>query len=146
MNDQVREQFERWILSNGGSIDRTDGGEYRSAPTECAWSAWLANELTRTDQAAAKICCGQHETCDRPCTPRGRYLADKDARIGTYNEARAEPKEAPRMFPKKFKLNGNKLTLSLEFNGPIGVALIYSKSGELICACWPFVFRLTWGY
>ena len=97
MKDQVRELFEKWVLSNGGNIDRTYGGEYKSVPTECAWSAWLASEMTRTDQAAAKICCGEYETCDRPCTPRGRYLADKDERIRTYKETDHKPKETPRI-------------------------------------------------
>jgi hypothetical protein len=36
------QDFEGWIQSHGGSTDRTDGGEYRSAPTECAWGAWQA--------------------------------------------------------------------------------------------------------
>lgn len=126
MNDQLREQFERWILSNGGSIDRTDGGEYRSAPTECAWIAWLAHEDHRIKMAAEKH-------------------TEKIDRLGK-NETGPEHQEAPRMFPKRFRLKGNKLKLSIEFNGPIGIALIYSQSGELIFACWPFVFRLTWGY
>jgi len=38
----MREDFEKWVKSHGGSVDRTDGGEYRSAPTECAWNAWDA--------------------------------------------------------------------------------------------------------
>jgi len=37
-----RERFEAWIVSNGGSVDWTGAGEYRSAVTECAWSAWQA--------------------------------------------------------------------------------------------------------
>lgn len=37
-----RQDFEDWVQSHGGSTDRTDGGEYRSSPTECAWSAWQA--------------------------------------------------------------------------------------------------------
>jgi len=38
----MRDDFEKWVQSHGGSTDRTDGGEYRSAHTECAWSAWDA--------------------------------------------------------------------------------------------------------
>ena len=44
-----RKDFEVWIEANGGNIDRTDGGEYRSAPTECAWVAWQA----ATEKAAS---------------------------------------------------------------------------------------------
>ena len=44
-----RQDFESWIHSHGGSTDRTDGGEYRSSPTECAWSAWQA----ATEKAAS---------------------------------------------------------------------------------------------
>lgn len=126
MDDQVREQFERWIIANGGSVDRTDGGEYRSAPTECAWVAWLASEDHQVKRAAVE-------------------QAEKIDRLGK-NETGPAPKETPRMFPKRYRFNGDKLTLSIELKGPLGVALIYSRSGELICACWPFVVRLTWGY
>jgi len=40
--NDMREDFEVWVKSHGGNVDRTDGGEYRSAPTECAWNAWDA--------------------------------------------------------------------------------------------------------
>jgi len=51
--------FEEWIKSNGGSTDRTDGGEYRSAPTECACDAWqVAYDAGRAAalEDAAKVC------------------------------------------------------------------------------------------
>lgn len=35
-------EFEAWLVCNGGTVDRTGFGEYRSAPTECAWGAWKA--------------------------------------------------------------------------------------------------------
>ena len=48
-----RQDFEGWVLSHGGNVDRTDGGEYRSAPTECAWGAWqAATEKAATTCAA----------------------------------------------------------------------------------------------
>ncbi len=40
MEEKDSIEFEKWIESHGGNTDRTDGGEYRSAPTECAWGAW----------------------------------------------------------------------------------------------------------
>ena len=43
MNDRLRAPFERWVLGNGGSIDCTYGGEYRSAVTEASWDAWDAS-------------------------------------------------------------------------------------------------------
>ena len=73
MNDQIREQFERWVLSNGGSVDLVDGSEYRSAPTECAWSAWLANERCRTLDAARQQTSAAIEcTCAAQNMPFGR--------------------------------------------------------------------------
>lgn len=45
--DEVRNTFEQnHILANGGDIDRTEGGEYRNAETECAWTAWLDSFTT----------------------------------------------------------------------------------------------------
>lgn len=41
-SDAERTEFETWILTQGGSVDRVAPGEYRSAPTECAWTAWQA--------------------------------------------------------------------------------------------------------
>ena len=42
--DDIRNVFEqKHILANGGNIDRTDGGEYRNAATDCAWDAWLSS-------------------------------------------------------------------------------------------------------
>lgn len=37
-----RELFEAWAKARGGSVDRADSGEYRSAATEALWSGWLA--------------------------------------------------------------------------------------------------------
>ena len=51
----TRQAFEAWVTSHGGSSDRTDGGEYRSSPTECAWSAWQA-----ATERAAKVCDALH--------------------------------------------------------------------------------------
>ena len=47
-----REEFEAYVRMNGGSIDRTDGGEYRSAPTECAWDSWQACAEKKDKQLA----------------------------------------------------------------------------------------------
>ena len=41
-SDAERLEFEAWILTHGGSVDRVAPGEYRSAPTECAWDGWQA--------------------------------------------------------------------------------------------------------
>ncbi len=37
-----QEAFEMWVKSHGGNVDWLGDGEYRSAPTECAWNAWQA--------------------------------------------------------------------------------------------------------
>ena len=70
---QWRAKFELWVLSNRGDIARTEGGEYRSAPTECAWVAWIASESQLTSRAAIRKNEPMTEcTCDAKDMPFGR--------------------------------------------------------------------------
>lgn len=70
---QWRAKFELWVLSNGGDIARTEGGEYRSATTECAWVAWIASETQHTSRAAMQKNEPMTEcTCDAKDMPFGR--------------------------------------------------------------------------
>jgi hypothetical protein len=39
---------------------------------------WLRNLLRRLP-AGSHPCCGDYETCQRPCTPRGEYRASRHA-------------------------------------------------------------------
>lgn len=58
-----RETFEAWVQSHGGSADRTDGGEYRSAPTECAWVAWRAALAQQAGKCSDGGDCGAGGYC-----------------------------------------------------------------------------------
>lgn len=49
--DECRKGFEQWVKQHCGSIERIEGGEYRSSPTETAWCAWQAAWNTRTTPA-----------------------------------------------------------------------------------------------
>lgn len=40
------------------------------------------------DPLSLRVCCGEYATCDRPCTPRGRWQAQQEAKL-------AEPQGEP---------------------------------------------------
>jgi hypothetical protein len=37
-------------------------------------------ELVRADEQEPQVCCGDYEKCWKACTPRGRWLAEKELR------------------------------------------------------------------
>lgn len=57
----TREAFEAWVISHGGSAD-WNGGEYRSAPTECSWIAWQAATAAALERAAEEVSRVDNET------------------------------------------------------------------------------------
>ncbi len=96
MNDEVREAFEQWISSNGGGIDRTDGGEYRNGPTECAWVAWVAAESNTTKQLQGeakvmrdllRIALGVIENCYPDDSTEAEFMEDLQDKIKAVLEA-----------------------------------------------------------
>ena len=47
-----RKEFEKWAKSHhGASIERHEAGEYRSAPTDFAWTGWKAGQEHMREQA-----------------------------------------------------------------------------------------------
>ena len=41
-------------------------------------AALAENASPVAEQPPIRVCCGQFSTCERPCTPRGRWLAEQD--------------------------------------------------------------------
>lgn len=96
----MREDFEVWVKSHGGSVDRTGGGEYRSAPTECAWNAWDAaysTALTWADKTWGETVRQTREAYQDKIDALG--VAIVDAGYTWTQEMRAAYEQAPNNLP-----------------------------------------------
>ncbi len=54
-SDAVRADFERWLVSKGGVIDRLPDGEYESWFTGHAWEGWQAHAALATTPSAEAV-------------------------------------------------------------------------------------------
>ena len=86
MNERIKELAEQ----AGGTVHKAMHGEAVS---------FLENdlerfaELVRQDEREPQECCGDYEKCWKACTPRGRWLAEKELRkewVGLTDEELSE--------------------------------------------------------
>lgn len=112
INDERMSEANIGIAGFGAKVEPARNNPYRTTPPAAHVQEPLGLIESMKD---AQPCCGQYETCHRACTPRGKFIGQRDAQRELVGLTEEEIDEAQRLAhirhqKHKFSIRGQQIT------------------------------------